>query len=86
VARMGGDEFALILPEADAVCAAEVVDRIREIEVEFNREPCEYQVRFSIGFATSGPGEHLTKTLKCADEQMYRDKSARKAALGAVNK
>ena len=81
VARLGGDEFALILPEADAVCAAEVVDRIRDIEAEFNREPREYQVRFSIGIATSGAGEPLAETLKCADEQMYRDKSARKTTL-----
>jgi hypothetical protein len=58
-----------------------VVDRIREIEAEFNREPRGYQVRFSIGFATSGVGEPLVETLKSADERMYRDKIARKAAL-----
>ena len=81
VARLGGDEYALILPGADAVCATRVVDRIREIETEFNREPREYQVRFSIGIATSGAGEPLAETLKSADERMYRDKSARKAAL-----
>jgi diguanylate cyclase (GGDEF)-like protein len=86
VARLGGDEYALILPGADAVCATRVVDRIREIEAEFNREPREYQVRFSIGIATSGAGEPLAETLKSADERMYRDKSARKAALGAANK
>jgi diguanylate cyclase (GGDEF)-like protein len=81
VARMGGDEYALILPGADAVCAARVVDRIRKIEAEFNREPRGYQVRFSIGFATSGAGEPLVETLKSADERMYGDKFARKAAL-----
>ncbi len=80
VARLGGDEYALILPGADAVCAARVVDRIREIEAEFNREPREYQVRFSIGFATSGVGEPLVETLKSADGRMYRDKIARKAS------
>jgi diguanylate cyclase (GGDEF)-like protein len=84
VARMGGDEYALILPGADAVSAAGVIDRIREIEAEFNREPREYQVRFSIGFATSGAGEPLVETLKSADERMYRDKFARKAALVEV--
>jgi len=81
VARLGGDEFALILPGADAVCATRVVDRIREKESEFNREPREYQVRFSIGIATSGHGEPLAETLKIADERMYGDKFARKAAL-----
>jgi diguanylate cyclase (GGDEF)-like protein len=81
VARMGGDEFAVILPGADAVSAAEVVDRIREIESEFNGETRAYQVRFSIGFATSESGESLVETLKMADEHMYLDKFARKAAL-----
>jgi diguanylate cyclase (GGDEF)-like protein len=81
VARLGGDEFALILPGADAVSAARVVDRIREIESEFNSEPREYQVRFSIGFATAGAGKPLVETLKSADERMYGDKFARKAAL-----
>jgi diguanylate cyclase (GGDEF)-like protein len=81
VARMGGDEFALILPETDAMSAAVVVERIREIETEFNSKTQGYQVSFSIGFATSGTGEPLIETLKSADERMYRDKFARKEAL-----
>jgi two-component system, cell cycle response regulator len=84
VARMGGDEFALILPGADTVAAARVIDRIREIEADFNSGSPEYQVRFSIGFATSGAGESLAETLKCADERMYVEKFARKAALIAA--
>ena len=78
VARMGGDEFALILPGTDPISAALVVERIRAIESEFNRESSLYQVSFSIGVATSGAGEPLSMTLKTADEMMYRDKSARK--------
>jgi two-component system, cell cycle response regulator len=81
VARMGGDEFALILPETDPMSAAVVVERIRGIEAEFNGASPLYQVRFSIGVATSGPGVPLSRTLKSADERMYRDKFARKEAL-----
>jgi diguanylate cyclase (GGDEF)-like protein len=81
VARMGGDEFAVIFPGTDTASAAGVVDRIREIETEFNRGLREYQVRLSIGFATSDAGEPLSETLKMADERMYLDKFARKAAL-----
>jgi len=81
VARLGGDEFALILPGTDALIAARVVERIRGIEAEFNREPRGYQVSFSIGFATSVKDQPLEETLKSADERMYRDKCARKEAL-----
>jgi two-component system, cell cycle response regulator len=81
VARMGGDEFALILPETDPQSAAVVVERIRGIETEFNGGSPLYQVSFSIGVATSGQGTPLSRTLKGADERMYQDKFARKEAI-----
>jgi two-component system, cell cycle response regulator len=78
VARMGGDEFALILPNTDIASARKVVERIRKIEEEFNGESGGYQVSFSMGAASSVDGVPLAETLKGADELMYRDKSARK--------
>ncbi len=78
VARMGGDEFALILPVTDAISAAGVLERIRKVESEFNVDADLYRVSLSIGVATSGPGTPLSETLKSADELMYRDKAARR--------
>jgi diguanylate cyclase (GGDEF)-like protein len=77
-ARMGGDEFALILPGADSLSALGVAERIRRNESDFNRECALYKVAFSIGTATSFSGESLSVTLKNADEMMYRDKAERK--------
>jgi len=78
VARVGGDEFALILPETDAITVAEILARIRENEVEFNQECMGYQVLISIGIATIGEGGSLSDAMKKADERMYQDKFARK--------
>jgi two-component system cell cycle response regulator len=78
VARLGGDEFVMILPGTDDLSVAGVVERIRVIESEINRESRAYQVSFSIGVATSGPGAPLSGTLKIADERMYLEKFARK--------
>lgn len=78
VARVGGDEFALILPETDSAAAATVLARIREYELEFNRECMEFQVLISIGVATVEDGGSLTDAMRKADESMYRDKFTRK--------
>lgn len=78
VARVGGDEFALILPETDAATVAGVLARIRENEQEFNRQGHDFPVLISIGVATVEEGASLTDAMKTADERMYRDKFTRK--------
>jgi diguanylate cyclase (GGDEF)-like protein len=78
VARVGGDEFALILPETDVLTVEGVLARIRENEMEFNRECIGYQVLISIGIATVEEGGSLSDAMKKADERMYQDKFARK--------
>lgn len=82
VARMGGDEFAVILPNTDADTASKVCDRIRKDEASFNLESSSYLIGISIGVATAEPGASLTETLKRADENMYREKFMRKKAAG----
>ena len=78
VARVGGDEFAMILPGANALLAADVVLRVREKEVELNRKRHDYQVRISIGVATAEKGDSLHEAMKKADERMYQEKFSRK--------
>jgi diguanylate cyclase (GGDEF)-like protein len=78
VARMGGDEFAVILPNTDSDTALKVCDRIRKGEAAFNLESSGYIIGISIGIATAEQGGSLTETLKHADENMYREKFARK--------
>jgi len=82
VARIGGDEFAIILSGTDTATARDVRDRIRKSEALFNLESGNYLIGISVGIATADQGSSLSETLKLADARMYEDKSVRKLAGG----
>lgn len=65
--RIGGDEFLLMLVDADRTEAEQVLDRLRHRWAEFG-EP----VGFSAGIAS---GEQ--DLMRLADEHMYADKRSR---------
>ncbi|MBI5877061.1 MAG: PAS domain S-box protein [Chloroflexi bacterium] len=81
LARMGGDEFVLVLPETDAECAAQVMGRIRENVALANRAQAGVPLSLSLGTATAMHGD-LQEALKLADARMYEDKRARKETPG----
>lgn len=78
VARMGGDEFAVLLPEAGEHVAGDVRQRIRDDEVALAAVSGECAVGISLGIATARQGDSLEETLRLADKSMYEDKAARK--------
>lgn len=78
VARIGGDEFAIILPSTRAEKAAEIMDRIRECALLHNRDNPEENIGISIGCATATEKGPLNPLLILADKRMYEDKAARK--------
>lgn len=67
VARVGGDEFLVLMPETDELGADRFVARLRERS----------DVAISLGCATCRPGEALVDTVRRADDAMYADKAAR---------
>lgn len=73
-ARVGGDEFVLLLPN----CRGEVAgERMEQIRRSLGRESCcGHSLSFSFGVAeAAGNGEaDLEQLLKRADRAMYRDK------------
>jgi diguanylate cyclase (GGDEF)-like protein len=80
-ARYGGDEFALILPEAGEPEAQQVAARIREVLARDAEVPT---VSASIGISTyNGNGERIEKLLSEADEHLYAEKAQRKAPNAA---
>lgn len=76
LSRIGGDEFAALLPSTSAITAQQVVERIRENVAEQNKMDAALPVKVSIGVATAEAGE-LAITFREADQAMYADKDSR---------
>ena len=76
-ARYGGDEFAVILAEADVSRAQLVAERIREM-VEAQTFACEdrkLNVSMSIGVAQYRPGLSVADFVNEADKALYEAKA-----------
>jgi len=81
IARMGGDEFAILLvnPTDCGVQAAQ--DRLQQNLGQFNsRENSAYQLKVSIGMAELEPAAQssIDALLRLADERMYAEKERSK--------
>ena len=75
VARFGGDEFAVVLPEADEAAARMVMSRISNHLANDDAQP---PVAVSAGVAVfPRDGKTLEDLLNAADKALYRAKSAR---------
>ncbi|MBW3594883.1 MAG: GGDEF domain-containing protein [Actinobacteria bacterium] len=82
VARFGGDEFVVILREADRVGAQIVMNRVRKMlrEETLPIAP-DVVLKVSMGVAISGEdGSTPEELLRNADEAMYSEKRSRKAS------
>ncbi|MEW6459383.1 MAG: diguanylate cyclase [Bacillota bacterium] len=80
VARVGGDEFAVVLPRTDRAAAEEVARRIAQAVAEDNAGHPGVPLSISVGTATAeGPERPLVEVYREADEAMYRDRLARGA-------
>ena len=88
VARYGGDEFVVILREADRVGAQIVMNRVRKILSE-ERLPTapDVDLNVSMGVALSGEdGATPEELLRNADDAMYADKRARKVSRESASR
>ncbi|RWX79054.1 sensor domain-containing diguanylate cyclase [Neorhizobium lilium] len=74
--RIGGDEFAVLMPGADAKAAASMMETINELLKINNQFYSTAQISMSLGAATSEPGESMESLLKRADVLMYEHKKA----------
>jgi len=81
IARIGGDEFAVLLEDTGTVDGARIAQRIGEaLESPFVIDGHNAFTQASIGVATGNPGEHTADDLiRNADLAMYRAKAQGKA-------
>ena len=76
VSRLGGDEYAVALPDMTAESALILLEEIRQ---HFSGRPISPEiprhVQLSVGIAAKPPhAKTITELLRCADEALYRAK------------
>lgn len=79
IARIGGDEFLILLPGCDEIRGHRVLDKLRKAFTEYNAARPPLPVFVAIGLAVANTMENSLKdTVVIADEQMYEDKRSRR--------
>jgi diguanylate cyclase (GGDEF)-like protein len=82
LARIGGDEFAILLPEIGEEQCRDLVARIRAAIERFNSEDPDVHLSISLGYYVWVQGEEkdLNAVFKEADDRMFRDKAAKRSS------
>jgi diguanylate cyclase (GGDEF)-like protein/PAS domain S-box-containing protein/putative nucleotidyltransferase with HDIG domain len=80
VARIGGDEFAILLPNTDDQRAHQVMKRIKTLEANTRMDPL--VMSLSMGYAVKQSSDtEMIKTLSEAENYMYRRKMYESASI-----
>jgi diguanylate cyclase (GGDEF)-like protein len=76
VARIGGDQFAVLLPETDMKQAEIIAERLRRMveATPLIAEEGEFTATVSVGIAESHPGADIGALLEEADDALYEAK------------
>lgn len=84
ICRVGGDEFAVLLPEIEGEPATALLARLRSIQAAA-RTGAPYTIGLSFGLATYPDGGKTNDDLmRRADDEMYRDKQRQKIASSSA--
>ncbi|MCF8037225.1 MAG: diguanylate cyclase, partial [Desulfobacteraceae bacterium] len=76
IARIGGDEFAVLVPRSSPEIITNCIDRLREMIADFRSRRPEMNLSISIGYAIASELPVDTRALfKKADNHMYSEKS-----------
>jgi len=79
VARIGGDEFAIVLKGIEFKEVELLVENIKKSIQEYNSKNPEIPIQMSIGFEYSNTSKgHMEEIMRKADFNMYKDKESKK--------
>ncbi|MBT9172075.1 MAG: putative diguanylate cyclase YedQ [Syntrophomonadaceae bacterium] len=82
IARVGGDEYAIILPNSDLTAANFACSRLRAAVDMYNENNPSLPLSISMGCAASSDGKvNVTELFKEADDKMYKEKLHRKKQI-----
>ncbi|MFA5383598.1 MAG: CHASE4 domain-containing protein [Eubacteriales bacterium] len=75
IARIGGDEFAVLIPNGDITTVEKACQRMKEQIIIYNGTSPEFTLNISIGYAVSGDSViNMEELFAEADNSMYREK------------
>ncbi len=86
IARIGGDEFAVLLSHSDSKTVENIYNRVQKAIETYNATGPDIPVSMSIGFATRNDSSiSMKKLFREADNNMYREKIHHmQSARGAI--
>ena len=77
IARIGGDEFVVLLPTTDAPGVKMIIERMKNRIDVYNIKHSDLPIHISLGVSTAEQGDSLLSHLKIADNLMYADKAGK---------
>ncbi len=84
IARVGGEEFAILAPECDTAGAMAVAERVRRaVEVEFGRP--DEALTASFGVVSTGGGSMRSELVAAADRALYEAKDTGRNRIVAAS-
>ena len=82
VARVGGDEFAILMPETESTLVDQATKRVREAVENYNQDQPILTLSISIGFSVrESETESMAEIFRQADDYMYREKLHRRQSV-----
>lgn len=72
-ARVGGDEFVILVPETDDKVASRIIGKIQK-ELETHNKKSKRLIKVSMGYGVAGDKKEMELVLKEADQNMYKQK------------